>query len=64
MVFGQEGLVGKSLLSQLKNSGHKIINVSRKDLDLTSEIDVNKWFAINIKLKSRSPRTNNKWIIK
>lgn len=47
VVFGQEGLVGKSLFNQLKNSGQKILNVPRNDLDLTSENEVNNWFLIN-----------------
>ena len=47
VVFGQEGLVGSSLLNQLIKTNHNIVNVKRRDLDLTSDLDVNRWFNNN-----------------
>jgi len=47
VVFGQEGLVGGALLNQLLKNNCKVINLKRKDLDLTSDLAVNQWFANN-----------------
>ena len=43
-IAGQEGMVGSALLNLLKKNNLKIINCKRKDLDLTNQDKVEKWF--------------------
>ena len=46
-IAGQEGMVGSSIYNLLKSKNLKIIKCSRKDLDLTSQPQVNNWFKKN-----------------
>lgn len=46
-IAGQEGMVGSALLNLLKKNNLKIINCERKDLDLTNQDKVEKWFRKN-----------------
>jgi GDP-L-fucose synthase len=46
-IAGQEGMVGSSIYNLLKSKNLKIIKCSRKDLDLTSQPQVNNWFEKN-----------------
>lgn len=46
-IAGQEGMVGSALLNLLKKNNLKIINCKRKDLDLTNQDKVEKWFRKN-----------------
>jgi GDP-L-fucose synthase len=46
-IAGQEGMVGSSIYNLLKSKNLKIIKCSRKDLDLTSQSQVNNWFKKN-----------------
>jgi GDP-L-fucose synthase len=43
-IAGQDGMVGKELYNLFKGKGLNVIDCSRKDLDLTSQLDVNNWF--------------------
>ena len=43
-IAGQDGMVGKEIYNLFKGKGLNVINCSRKDLDLTSQLDVNNWF--------------------
>lgn len=47
LIAGQEGMVGSALLNLLKKNNFKIINCKRKDLDLTNQDKVEKWFRKN-----------------
>ena len=42
-IAGQEGMVGSAILRTLKKK-YKIINCSRKELNLVDQINVDKWF--------------------
>ena len=45
LIAGQEGMVGGATYNLLKKKKKfRIINCKRKDLDFTSQIQVNKWF--------------------
>ena len=46
-IAGQEGMVGSAILRLLKKKNYKIINCSRKKLDLTSQDGVDRWFKKN-----------------
>ena len=46
-IAGQEGMVGSALFNLLKKNNLKIINCKRKDLDLTNQDKVEKWFRKN-----------------
>ena len=46
-IAGQEGMVGSALFNLLKKKKLKIINCKRKDLDLTNQDKVEKWFRKN-----------------
>jgi GDP-L-fucose synthase len=46
-IAGQEGMVGSALVNLLKKKNLKIINCKRKDLDLTNQDKVEKWFRKN-----------------
>ena len=43
-IAGQDGMVGKAIYNLFKRKGLNVIDCSRKDLDLTSQLDVNNWF--------------------
>jgi len=44
-VAGHKGLVGSSIIRQLKSAGHtNIWTIDRSDVDLTNQKEVNKWF--------------------
>ena len=44
-VAGHKGLVGSSIVRQLKSAGYtNIWTVDRSDVDLTNQKEVNKWF--------------------
>ena len=43
-IAGQDGMVGKEIYNLFKGKGLNVVDCSRKDLDLTSQLDVNKWF--------------------
>ena len=43
-IAGQEGMVGSALFKLLKKNNLKIIDCKRKDLDLTNQDKVEKWF--------------------
>jgi len=43
-IAGQDGMVGKAIYNLFKSKGLNVIDCSRKDLDLTSQLDVNNWF--------------------
>lgn len=47
VIFGQDGLVGKSLFSQLKLNKFNVIDLPRKSLDLKNTQKLDKWFNIN-----------------
>ena len=44
LIAGQEGMVGRATYNLLKKKNFKVINCKRKDLDFTSQIQVDKWF--------------------
>jgi GDP-L-fucose synthase len=44
LISGQEGMVGHAIYKLLQNKNFKIIQCKRKDLDFTSQQQVNKWF--------------------
>ena len=44
LISGQEGMVGHAIHRLLQNKNFKIIECKRKDLDFTSQKQVNKWF--------------------
>jgi GDP-L-fucose synthase len=44
LISGQEGMVGHTIYRLLQNKSFKIIECKRKDLDFTSQEQVNKWF--------------------
>ena len=46
-IAGQEGMVGNAIYNLLKKKKFKIINCSRKNLDLTDQKQVDKWFKKN-----------------
>lgn len=47
-VAGHTGLLGSALVRQLAATGYtNIVTISRQDLDLTIQEDVNQWFAAN-----------------
>lgn len=47
-VAGHNGLIGSALVLELKRRGYsKLLLQDRKDLDLTDQLAVNKWFAQN-----------------
>ncbi len=46
-IAGQEGMVGSALVNLLKKKNLTIINCKRKDLDLTNQDKVEKWFRKN-----------------
>ena len=46
-IAGQEGMVGSSIYTLLKSKNLDVIKCSRKDLDLTSQNEVNNWFKKN-----------------
>lgn len=46
-IAGQEGMVGSSIYNLLKSKNLDVIKCSRKDLDLTSQNEVNNWFKKN-----------------
>jgi len=43
-IAGQEGMVGKAIYDLLKSKNLNVIDCKRKNLDLTSQIQVNNWF--------------------
>jgi GDP-L-fucose synthase len=43
-VAGQEGMVGKAIHKLFKAKGLNVLDCKRKDLDLTSQLQVNNWF--------------------
>ena len=43
-IAGQDGMVGRQIYKLFKSKGLNVIDCSRKDLDLTSQLDVNNWF--------------------
>ena len=48
LITGQEGMVGSSIYKFLKKKNlYKIIECKRKDLDLTNQLSVEKWFKKN-----------------
>jgi GDP-L-fucose synthase len=44
LIAGQEGMVGHAIYQLLQKKNFKIIECKRKDMDLTSQEQVNKWF--------------------
>ena len=46
-IAGQEGMVGSAIYKLLKKKKFKIINCSRKNLDLTDQKQVDNWFKKN-----------------
>jgi GDP-L-fucose synthase len=46
-IAGQEGMVGSSIYNLLKSKNLKVIKCKRKDLNLTSQNQVNNWFKKN-----------------
>jgi GDP-L-fucose synthase len=44
LIAGQEGMVGKAVYDLFKKKKLNIIECKRKDLDFTSQIEVNSWF--------------------
>ena len=47
-VAGHRGLVGSSIIRKLEADGYNnIITITRQDLDLTNQIEVEKWFQYN-----------------
>jgi GDP-L-fucose synthase len=47
-VMGALGLVGKALSDNLKKSGYtSVLQITRKDVDLTNQLDVDNWFKNN-----------------
>ena len=46
-IAGQEGMVGIDIYNLLKKKKFKIINCSRKNLDLTDQKQVDNWFKKN-----------------
>jgi GDP-L-fucose synthase len=46
-IAGHQGLVGSSIYNFLKKKNKKLITVSKKNLDLTEQNSVRKWFAKN-----------------
>lgn len=46
-IAGQEGMVGSSIYNLLKSKNLNVIKCTRKDLDLTSQNQVNNWFKKN-----------------
>ena len=44
LIAGQEGMVGNATYTFFKKKKIRIINCKRKDLDFTSQIQVDKWF--------------------
>jgi GDP-L-fucose synthase len=44
LISGQEGMVGYAIYKLLRSKNFKIIQCKRKDLDFTSQEQVNKWF--------------------
>ena len=47
-IAGQGGMVGSAIYRLIKKKKlYKIIECSRKDLDLTNQVSVNKWFNNN-----------------
>lgn len=46
-IAGQEGMVGSALFNLLNKNNLKVINCKRKDLDLTNQDKVEKWFRKN-----------------
>lgn len=46
-IAGHQGLVGSSIYNFLKKKNKKLIIVSKKNLDLTEQNSVRKWFAKN-----------------
>ena len=47
LITGQEGMVGSAVYNLFKKKKFKMINCKRKDLDFTSQIQVDKWFKKN-----------------
>ncbi len=43
-IAGQQGMVGNAIFKLVKKKKFKIINCKRKDLDLTNQAEVEKWF--------------------
>ena len=43
-VAGQEGMVGQAIHKLFKAKGLNVLDCKRKDLDLTSQLQVNNWF--------------------
>ena len=47
-VAGHNGMVGNSLVRELKNNNYQnILTVEREELDLSNDLEVKKWFEIN-----------------
>jgi GDP-L-fucose synthase len=44
LIAGQEGMVGHAIYQLLQKKNFKIIECKRKDMDFTSQEQVNKWF--------------------
>jgi GDP-L-fucose synthase len=44
LIAGQEGMVGKAIFDLFKSKNLNVIDCNRKDLDLTSQSQVNSWF--------------------
>ena len=47
-VAGHNGMVGNAIVRELKkNNYNNILTVERKELDLSNDLDVKKWFEVN-----------------
>ena len=46
-IAGQQGMVGNAILKLVKKKKLKIIDCKRKDLELTNQAEVEKWFKKN-----------------
>ena len=46
-IAGQQGMVGSAIVRLLKKNNSNIIDCKRKDLDLTNQTHVEKWFKKN-----------------
>jgi len=46
-IAGQQGMVGNAILKLVKRKKFKILDCKRKDLDLTNQNEVKKWFKKN-----------------
>ena len=46
-IAGQQGMVGSSIMKLLKKTKFNILQCKRKDLDLTNQNQVEKWFKKN-----------------